>query len=135
MPYFRDLPQPGYQAPGAPTARAQVPVPVPLRRSSRLWFLERPYSNLVPLLDSNLFERQGVVSTPDGCSRSELPPSRQLFPVGRALAEGATPAGPATHRRVARVAGRHRSDVEPDQGEIFQARPTTYYWTTYQSEW
>jgi len=25
--------------------------------------------------------------------------------------------------------------LNPIHGEIFQARPTTYYWTTYQSEW
>jgi hypothetical protein len=57
MPYLRDLPQPGYQALAAPTPNPQVPVPVPLPGSSRVWVPERSYSNLVPFLDPDLFER------------------------------------------------------------------------------
>src|SRR6202165_6378956 len=56
---------------------------------------------------------QRVVSPPDGCGRSGLPARRQLLSVDRRLADGATADGPATQGRVAGVAGRHRSDVEP----------------------
>src|SRR5437660_7731174 len=53
VPHLPDLPQPRHPAPGAPTARSQMPVPVSLLHSSRLWFAERPDSNLVPLLNSD----------------------------------------------------------------------------------
>src|SRR5437870_9114204 len=91
-----------------------MPVPVSLLSSSGLWFSECPHSNLVPLLDSDLPERTRVVSPPDGCGRSGLPARRQLLSVDRRLADGATADGPATQSRVAGVAGRSSSDVEPD---------------------
>src|ERR1700737_3050810 len=91
-----------------------MPVPVPLLSSSGLRFSERPDSNLVPLLNSDLSEWARVVSPPDGCGRSGLPARRQLLSVDRRLADGATADGPATQRRVASAAGRHRSNVEPD---------------------
>src|SRR5437660_3350411 len=71
VPHLPDLPQPRHPAAGAPTARAQMPVPVSLLNSSGLWFLNaRIQTNLVPLLNSDLPERQGVVSPPDGCGGS-----------------------------------------------------------------
>src|SRR5437870_2917204 len=91
-----------------------MPVPVSLLRSSRLWFSERPDSNLVPLLNSDVSEWARVVSPPDGCGRSGLPARRQLLSLDRRLADGATTDGPATASRVAGVAGRHRSDTQPD---------------------
>src|SRR6202521_3689439 len=110
-------------------------VPVSLRRSSRLRFSERPDSNLVPLLNSDLLERQGVVSPPDGCGRPELPARRQLLSVDRRLADGATADGPATQGRVAALRDGIARTWNPIHDEIFEARPTQYYWSTYQSEW
>jgi hypothetical protein len=106
--------QPRHPAPEAPTARSHMPVPVSLRRSSGLWFSERPDTNLVPLLNSDLSEWARVVCPPDGCGRSGLPARRQLLSLDRRLADGATADGPATESRVAIDAGRHRSDLEPD---------------------
>src|SRR2546427_4882234 len=112
-----------------------MPVPVSLLSSSGLWFSECPHSNLVPLLDSDLPERARVVSPPDGCGRSGLPPRRQLLSLDRRLADGATADGqqlqvewPALLDGIART-------LNPIHDEIFEARPTQYYWSTYQSEW
>src|SRR6202022_4928441 len=88
-----------------------MPVPVSLLSSSGLRFPERPDSNLVPLLNSDVPEWARVVSPPDGCGRSELPARRQLLSVDRRLADGATADGPATQGRVASVAGGHCSNV------------------------
>src|SRR6266566_5569786 len=113
VPHLRDLSQPRHQAAAAPTACSQVPVPVPLHGSPGFRLPACPHSNLVSLFDPDLSQRPGVAGTPDGCSRSGLPASRQLLSLDRRLVDGATADESATQSRLACVTRRHRSDPEP----------------------
>src|SRR6266567_2692006 len=58
----------------------QVPVPLPLPDPSRLRLPQCPYSNLVPVLHSDLPQRTGMAGATDACHRFGLLAAGQLFP-------------------------------------------------------
>ena len=82
----------------APAVSPQVPVHLPLSDPSRVRLPQCAHSNVVSLPHPDLPERTGMVGAPDGPVGDGLRTPGQLFPVGRRLAAGATPARRATSR-------------------------------------
>jgi hypothetical protein len=61
-------------------------------------FLNAPHSDLVPLFDSDLLERQGVAGSADGSGGPGLCAARQLLSLDRGLASRTRADGSATQR-------------------------------------
>src|SRR5215472_8355199 len=80
---------------------------------------ECPHPDLVPLLDSDLSQRAGVVGPATGQRRTGLSETGQLFGVGSGLEARSATAGPTTPHRLGRVVAENRASVEsPSPGVV-----------------
>src|SRR6266849_2509284 len=112
-----------------------MPVPVSLRRSSGLWFSERPDSTWFPFsIQICLNGREWLAHQMDEVGLDYLRddhcfPWIEDWPTAQQLMDQQlTVQWPALLDDLART-------LNPIHAEIFEARPTRYYWSTYQSEW
>lgn len=106
--------EPGNQEAETDGQTTQVSVSLSLLDAPRIRVHERAYSNLVPLLDSDLPKRKAVAGAADGPGGDRLPAARQLLQLDRRLHAGATVDGRAVARELAALAGRGSQSTEPD---------------------
>src|SRR6202022_4709528 len=81
----------------------QVPVPLPLPDPSRLRLPQCPYSNLVPLLHSDLPRRTGMAGATDACHRFGLLAAGQLLSLDCQLDQSAALDGSSAQDQMAQA--------------------------------
>src|ERR1700756_2480947 len=93
--------QPPDEKTGIEAIPRQVPVPLPLPDPSRLRLPQCPYSNLVPVLHSDLPQRTGMAGAPDACHRFGLLAAGQLLSLDCQLGQSAALDGSSAQDQMA----------------------------------